>query len=127
MPIPMDWIDKLFQCMEQFYGYRWTKQFEKPLSEDFNKKMWKSGLEGLNYNEIKATLQVLRRHALDPNNKPPHQMEFFKWAKGHSQPNIEYYEAKPKSSADVAEKALQEIREKFHGRKNAQENSADTK
>lgn len=126
MPIPMDWIDKLFLCMEQFYGERWSNQFWM-LKQDFAKKMWKSGLEGLNYDEIKATLQILRRHAQDPNNKPPHQMEFFKYAKGQAHPRIDYYEAKPKSSAEVAEKTLKEIREKFHGRKNAQEISADTK
>src|SRR5260221_10623041 len=80
-PIPMDWIDKLFNCMAQFYGERWTKPIEKPHMQDFYKTIWQNGLSGLTYEQIKAQLIKCKKHADSINEIPPTVMEFYQYAK----------------------------------------------
>ncbi len=113
--IPMEWVDKLFNCMAEFYGERWTRYFDKPHLESFYKTMWKNGLVGLDYNQIKNALVLCKRSALDARNKPPHVMEFFRIAKGFEQPPIDYHPNanKPTCNPEVQKQAMEEIRQKL--------------
>ncbi len=88
--IPEQWIDKLFNCMDLFYGNRWKQQFEKLHTETFYKTLWKNGLTGLSYNEIKSALILYKRAANDSISFPPNVMEFYRVAKGQSIPFINY-------------------------------------
>jgi hypothetical protein len=81
--IPNEWIDKLFVCMHQFYGDRWDKQFDKKNLDKFYKTMWKNGLHGLNYDQIKEQLKKCKKHSEHPTTIPPIVTEFYRWAKGH--------------------------------------------
>lgn len=83
-PIPMDWIEKLFNCMAQFYGERWVKPIEKPHMQDFYKTIWQSGLSGLTYEQIKAQLVKCKKHAEDSCVSPLTVMEFYQHAKSNT-------------------------------------------
>lgn len=89
--IPTEWVDKIFNCMTIFYGERWTEPLKKPQVESFNKLMWRNGLIGLTYDEIKNALKLCKRSALDKSVKPPHVMEFFRYAKKTGEPYIDYH------------------------------------
>lgn len=113
--IPMEWVDKLFICMEQFYGARWTKGLDKAYTIAFYKTTWKSALYGLTYDEIKNTLKYLKRAAQHPAALPPHPLEFWKYAKGVAVPHIDYSEPEGTCNPEVAQAALNEIHQKLHG------------
>lgn len=80
-PIPEEWIDKLFLCMTQFFGDRWYDQFKRKNDEKFYKEIWKNGLCGLSYDEIKNTLLKYKKFAENGNCIPPYVTEFFSVAR----------------------------------------------
>ena len=112
-PIPTEWVDKLFNCMGEFYGNRWHQKFKKPNEQEMDKTVWKNGLVGLTYDEIKAALVLCKKSARDPREKPPHVMEFFRYAKRQSQPFINPKE-KPieRGDPEIAREHIKEIRKK---------------
>jgi hypothetical protein len=113
--IPMEWIDNLFNCMAMFYGERWTKNLEKPHAITFAKAAWKSSLDGLTYEQIKNTLKYLKRAAQDPAAIPPHQLEFWRYAKKNIIPHINYTVEQEKGDPAIAKAALEDIYQKVHG------------
>ncbi len=112
---PMEWIDKLFICMEQFYGTRWTKQFNKITPEDLFKTIWQTGLQGLTYEQIKRALVYLKRAAESNYSLPPHHLEFFRYAKGTEKPHIDYGANIGRGDPEIARRAMDEIRGKLRG------------
>lgn len=110
----MEWIDKLFNCMAEFYGTRWTKQFGKSLPEDLLKTVWQSALTGCSYDEIRGALVLLKQSAKSPMSLPPHHMEFFRFAKSKSHPVIINTPKLPKCDPAVARKAIDDIKSKLH-------------
>lgn len=112
--IPAEWIDKLFNCMEEFYGDRWKNSFNKPHMESFYKTMWKNGLMGLTYDQIKYELQRCKRHAQNPFAQPPIVTEFFQYAKHAGEPQINYHpDAGKRGNPDIARDHLAKVREKL--------------
>jgi hypothetical protein len=116
--IPMETIDRLFSCMTSFYGSRWTSLFDNWLPEKMAKVQWQSALQGLNHEEIRGVLVLLRQAAKNPDALPPHCVEFHSYAKGTSRPHI----AVPQNQAvradpEIARRALDEINEKLHYKK----------
>lgn len=109
-------IDKIFNCMKEFYGDRWSKQFSKSQPEDVFKTMWLSALVGCSYAEIRAVLILLKRAAQNPSAKPPHHLEFWKFTKGYSLPLIIYEVEQKKSNPEVARSFLDEINSKLRFR-----------
>ena len=81
---PMEWIDKLFNCMETFYGERWTKRYQG--IESLAKTVWQSALQGLTHEEIKRALVRFKREAEKLSSLPPGYMELFCYAKGKIEP-----------------------------------------
>lgn len=80
-PIPDEWIDRLFGCMHEFYGDRWTKLYKNAYQISLYKTIWKNGLHGLSYDQIKGALRYYRR--LSHYNKqflPPLVTEFYHYA-----------------------------------------------
>ncbi len=73
---PMEWIDKLFDCLGLFYGERFTSQFQKPKIADLYKTMWQSALYGYTYDEIRDLLVYLKQIAKIRNAKAPNHLEF---------------------------------------------------
>ena len=114
-PIPMEWIDKLFTCMAQFYGERWTKPLEKAHMMDFHKTIWQSGLSGLNYEQIKAQLIRYKRHAQDTNAIPPVVMDFYHCAKEHIDPrNNANPDVRKVGHSEISRHHMDEIRNKLN-------------
>lgn len=113
--IPMEWIDKLFVCMAQFYGERWTKQFTMTHSEAFAKTMWQSALTGVGHDEIKKALLLLKRAAEEPGSVPPHQLEFYRYTSGDSIPLVTYYQPKSmqRGCEEVANTHLHNIKKRL--------------
>jgi hypothetical protein len=112
-PIPMDWIDKLFVCMAQFYGERWTKPIAQPHMQDFYKTIWQSGLSGLTYEQIKAQLIKCKKHAEDINSRPISVMEFYQHAKNMTNPVVSPHANTVKDSL-TAQQHMAAIKEKLN-------------
>lgn len=109
--IPDEWIDKLFLAMDTFYGKRWEISLGNSFMKEASKTIWKNGLCGLDYRQIKNALILCKRHAKDPNVFPPHVMQFFRYAKSESQPDISYHPAiHTRGNSEVARKYIAEIK-----------------
>lgn len=114
--IPDEWIDKLFTCMHEFYGDRWVRYVYDPKIEASLKLMWKNGLYGLTYDQIKAALKLCKRQAEDLTAIPPHVMEFFRYAKGYTLPHIKYQNRPDKRGDPVLARIhISEIKKKMRG------------
>jgi hypothetical protein len=111
----MEWIDKLFNCMSEFYGTRWTKQFDRWMPESLLKTVWQSALQGCNYDEIRGALVLLKQAAKSPASIPPHHLEFYRFAKGTSHPVIINEPKQTNCNPEIARLALDEIKSKLHG------------
>lgn len=112
----MEWIDKLFNCMREFYGERWTKQFDRWMPEELLKTLWQSALQGCTYDEIRGALVLLRQAAKNPSALPPHHLEFYRFAKGSSHPVIINQPKSANCNPEVARRAIDEIKSKLSGR-----------
>lgn len=112
--IPDEWIDKLFDCMAEWYGERWTRQLGNHITKGFVRTVWQNGLVGLSHKDIKAALILCRRHSQTPGVHPPHVVEFFHYAKGLRQPLIDYTPEKhAKVDRETGRKYMREIRKKL--------------
>lgn len=109
----MEWVDNIFLCMEQFYGDRWNDLYPDDKMLLSKKIVWQSSLHGLKYDEIKETLRLLRRAAKDPHAKPPHALQFWQYAKGHSEPYIDYTPKPIVQNKEIARAHLDEIKRKL--------------
>lgn len=110
----MEWIDKLFNCMQEFYGERWTRQFNKTMPDSLYKTVWQSALQGCDYNEIRGALVLLKQAAKNPSSIPPHQLEFYRFAKNQCHPVIINKPKQENCDPAVARRAIDEIRSKLH-------------
>lgn len=79
--IPIEWVNKLFNCLELFYGERFKKQFCKSIPLDLYKTIWQSGLVGCSHEEIKSALVILKRMAESKYRECPNHLEFYRIAK----------------------------------------------
>lgn len=114
--LPMESIDKLFNCLSTWYGQRWSKQFDRWMPLDFAKTLWQSALQGCSHDEVRSTLVLLKQAAKSPFAIPPDYMEFYRYAKGQSRPFLDEV-ARSKISGrgdrEVAKRALDEINAKI--------------
>jgi len=115
---PMESIDKLFDCMTEFYGKRWSGMFDNFWPEKLAKIQWQSALQGLDYDEIRGVLVLLRQAAKNPTAQPPHYVEFYHFAKGSARPFIGTTQnATERGDPEVARRALAEINAKLRYKK----------
>jgi hypothetical protein len=110
--IQTEWIEKIFNCMESFYGDRWMKG-QSESEKTINRTIWSTALHGCSYDEIKSALVLCKRHAQDKSEPPPHQLEFWRYAKGTAFPNIRYYQQVEKGNPEHAKKYLSEMKKKL--------------
>jgi len=106
---PMEWIDNLFICMTQFYGKRWTKQFDKGMPEGVLKSIWQSALYGCNYDSIRNVLLLLQQTATSLSSVPPSHMEFCSYTKG-KRPYVKRQEYRPRRNPENNRRSLEKIR-----------------
>ena len=120
---PMEWIDKLFACMEEFYGSRWRSEFISTRPEAMMKTLWQSMLTGCSHEEIRSVLVFLKRAAQDPAVKPPNYLEFFRFAKGFARPHINYDRDFKRRDTEIARRAMAEINTKLGRRSTLVDNN----
>jgi hypothetical protein len=75
--LPTDWIDKIFNCMEKFYGEKWSNLFVKKFSLEFEKKIWFNGLNRLSYEQIKHGFVICKKKSLIKDSTPPSVIKFY--------------------------------------------------
>lgn len=112
----MESIDKLFNCMADFYGTRWTKQFDRWFPEALAKCQWQSALQGLTHDEIRCVLVLLRQEAKNPYISPIGYMEFYSRAKEKRPTSSAKTVYANRGNSEIARRALEDIAEKL-GRK----------
>jgi hypothetical protein len=112
-PIPDEWIDKLFTCMQEFYGNRWESVFIRKNDQKFYKTMWKNGLAGLEYDQIKDALRLYKQYAKDEHAKAPRVTDFYQTAKGNVQPVCKLYNNDHIYNAEIRANAMREIKKKL--------------
>lgn len=112
---PIEWIDKLFACMKEFYGARWENHINH-YPEDVLKTMWQSALIGLTYDEIRKTLILCKKMAQNAGDKPPHQIDFYNIAKGKKIPciRVNYGEQLKPKNPEVAKRYIDDIKNQLH-------------
>ena len=98
---PMDWIDKVFDILESFFGDSWRKQYKNDHVKNLLKGQWQSALTGLSREQIRTGLNFCKSMAF-AGQKPPHGTEFFLYCKGKTTPYI----PKPKFDMHYANKEL---------------------
>lgn len=114
----METIDKLFNCMTEFYGSRWTAQMDRWMPEHLFKTVWQSALQGLDHDEIRSVLVLLRQAAKNPASMPPNHLEFYNFAKGTARPYIDHRKVSTNGgNPEVARRALDEINAKLRYKK----------
>ena len=106
---PMEWVDRIFVLMEQFFGDKWTD----PLKDDYYRQMykmnWQTGLTGLTKEEIKKALKVCKYISVS-SQLPPNVVEFYHYSKGIRLPVKTKLEDKTQSNPVVARSAIEQIR-----------------
>lgn len=85
--LPENWIDKLFDLLKQYYGDRWSKQFNSDFQIDLVKTIWKNGLGGLSYDQIRHGLAVSKKYAYS-SIKPPTVVLFYHFCIGLHGSNV---------------------------------------
>jgi hypothetical protein len=113
----METIDKLFNCMTEFYGSRWTSQMDRWMPENLYKTVWQSALQGLDHDEIRGVLVLLKQAARNPASQPPNHLEFYNFAKGTARPYISHTKVSKGGDPAVARRALDEINAKLRYKK----------
>lgn len=111
---PMESVDKLFNCMSEFYGKRWDKMFDGCFPIHLAKALWQSALQGLTHDEIRGVLVLLKQAARSNTALPPNHLEFYNFAKGTARPYIATKTDDCKrGDPEVARRALDEINAKL--------------
>lgn len=77
--LPTDWLKKLFDLMNEFYGERWSIILKNNDQKSLYETIWNSALKDLSYEEIKEGLKKCRDLARIKFSKPPNQIEFYHW------------------------------------------------
>jgi len=115
---PLEWIDKLFNCMTEFFGTRWSKQFSRGLPEDLFKTVWQSALTGLTYDEIRSALVILKRRAQYDGIQPPNHVQFFKYAKNQAKTKVSDIKRNhgKRYNHEVSARAISQIRAELNGK-----------
>ncbi len=79
--LPENWIEKIFDLLQEFYGERWASIFRNDLDIVLTKKMWFNGLNGLSYKEIKHGLAVAKKYSSNKFCNPPNLIKFYYFSK----------------------------------------------
>ena len=105
--LPTEWVDRIFQRLEEIYGCKWKIEIQG--KESLYREIWCTGLFGLTKEQVKKALAICEifKHADIPNH-----IEFYHAAKGLP------YNRRPirkpldigTRSLKVAEKHLSDIR-----------------
>lgn len=85
--IPIEWIEKIFAIMEDWFNTKWTDMFDHPGRKVVAMTIWQNGLAGLTHDEIRQGLKLVKGLA-NNNQWPPTVIEFYHYCKGIRKPHI---------------------------------------
>lgn len=83
--VTVEWVDKVFDYMAQFFGDEWNNLFSDTRRLDMAKQVWQNGLAGLYKDEVKKGLAICRVMARN-KTLPPNIMDFYLYSKGIKMP-----------------------------------------
>lgn len=75
--LPTDWLHKIFELMNEFYGERWSNQLKDPQILIIYQEMWFNSLRQLSYEQIKNGLKKAKYLSQIRMAKPPNNIEFY--------------------------------------------------
>lgn len=75
--MPEESIDKIFDCLESWYGERFKRLIKTSYDKSLLKTMWFNGLNGLTEQQLRAGLLTCKRLAKQPDSKPPGLVLFY--------------------------------------------------
>lgn len=113
--IGLDVIDRLFTCMQQFFGSRWDIIFRGDSNKQLVRTIWQTSLQGLTEDQIRTALKLVKANlAQFPNSYPPTPMEFYRIArpvlKKLPEPPVI---GGPSNDSEIAKKFLNDMRQKL--------------
>jgi hypothetical protein len=76
----LDWVEKIFGILEDWFGDKWTEVFSPPGRKSIAIIIWQNGLAGLTYDEVRNALRKCKELA-KYNQIPPTNIEFWHYAK----------------------------------------------
>lgn len=109
----MEWVDKIFNCLHQFYGSKWLDHFDKFYPENLAKTAWQAALQGLTYDEIRYALVLLKQNSQLKESTIPNYLEFYRYAKRLSYPKLHDKVEPIRGNPELAKRSLDEIRSKL--------------
>jgi hypothetical protein len=74
--IPKEWIERLFERLEEIYGAKWTRNVGS--RKELLLTLWSHALAGLTGDEIKTAIQMCKDYPYSPIPTP---IEFYHYAK----------------------------------------------
>ncbi len=112
--VEMEWVEKIFDYMNNFFKEAWDKNFKTARDLDIAKQIWQTGLTGLNKEEIKKGLAIARGMA---TNKlpPPNVIEFYHFCKGIRLPSKPKKEENFPRDSVLAKRSLDLMRNRVKG------------
>jgi hypothetical protein len=108
--IPIEWIERIFERMEQIYGDKWISHIGKHDRQRILKSIWSVALTGCNGHEIKRAIDICEAF---PYSGIPTHVEFYHYAKGIRKPGHMRPPIESKGSYEVAKKYLDQIKNKL--------------
>ncbi len=85
--IPIEWIEKIFTIMEDWFNTKWTDMFAPPGRKSVAMTIWQNGLIGLTQEEIRKGLKLVKLMA-NNDQWPPTVIEFYHYCKGIRKPHM---------------------------------------
>lgn len=112
--IDMEWIDKLFSCMEQFFGNRWTKRYDQFYPISLAKTLWQSALHGYSHEDIRRALVLLKQVAKNPAKSAPLHLEFYQYVDAGRRAAAEIEKKTTRGDPEIARKAIDDIKKRLN-------------
>jgi hypothetical protein len=115
--IPVEWVAKIFTIFSDWFADKWTDDFKKPHYLDICTNIWKNGMLGLSYEDVRHGLKICKQMAKN-GQLPPTVIEFYHYSKGIRVPYIPPKKERLVADVDKAKSSLSQMRQtigKSHG------------
>jgi hypothetical protein len=88
-PLPTDWLNKLFELMENFYQDRWANIVKNDNDSSLRRAIWNNSLNNLSYEQVKNGLKKCKDLSRVKFSIPPNNIQFYHWCIGIEYKKIE--------------------------------------
>ena len=77
--LPTDWLKKLFDLMNEFYGERWSGKLKDDQIRNLYETIWHNSLKYLSYEQVKEGLTKCKDLSRIKFSKHPNNIQFYHW------------------------------------------------